>query len=92
MNVVAVRFYKGGREYHYKTPYLHHPGDLIIVDVSGELNVVTVSRMIDEDAVSFSGTLKNIHGIGYTLADLEQPIVESKPTLFQTLARHFADR
>lgn len=92
MNIVAVCFEKGGREYYYKTPYVHVHNTYLMVCVAGQMKVVQVVEMVDEDDISFSGPLKTIEGVIYTMADLEQPIVTPKPTLFQTLANHFASR
>ena len=89
MNIVSVQFQGNSKCYFYKTPYMHHKGALLIVDVAGKLNVVTVVTMIDVE-VTVTGTLKIIVGIVDTLADLEQPTIERKPTLMETLVNHFA--
>jgi len=91
MLIIAVEFHSGGRSYYYKSPYALHIGQQVTVNVAGESKVVkVVDNDVDENDITFHGNLKTIEGIVYRLEDLEQPQIEQKPSLFQTIARHFA--
>lgn len=91
MLLIGVQFNGNNRIYYYKSPYALHIGQQVTVNVAGESKVVkVVDNDVDEDEMSFSGSLKTIEGIVYRLEDLEQPELQEKPSLFQTIARHFA--
>lgn len=87
MNIIIVEFENRGKQYYYHSPFALPLRTKVVVNVGGNLKVVTIVGYADEDTIEFSGPLKTIEGVVYTIEDLEQPIASEKPTIFQTLVK-----
>lgn len=84
---IDVEFEQDGKEYVYKSPFLHMKGDLVLVNVYGNLKVAKVIRCSTD--TDYTGSIKSIVGIANLLEDLEQPVIKenNKVSLLGRLLR-----
>lgn len=71
---IEVEFEHGGKEYVYQSPFMHRKGDLVLVNVYGNLKVAKVLRCSTD--TDYDGDIKMIVGIASLLEDLDQPITK----------------
>jgi hypothetical protein len=88
---IEVEFQRGGKEYVYQSPFFHKKGDLVLVNVYGDLKVATVLRCSTD--TDYVGTVKTIVGIASLLEDLDQPVpqITSKRKNHKSLMNRFQD-
>ena len=84
---LLVRFEKQGNEYLYYSPLLVKVGQIVLVNVYGEIKAVTVTRTrTTRPKGKYDGPIKTIVGVGYLLEELEtQAFAEQPQSLLQRI-------